>query len=407
MKVLAMVLAGGQGSRLHPLTAQRSKPAVPFGGRYRIADFVLSNLVNSEIRGIYMMVQYKSQSLIEHVAKAWGNSNAYTGQFVTVVPPQMRGGGAEWFQGTSDAVFQNINLIERHSPDMVAVFGADHIYRMDVRQMIDFHRRNSAHVSVAAIPVPLAAASAFGIIDADKRHRIRSFLEKPANPPAMLTDRTRAYGSMGNYLFNTDVLLKALREAHANGEHDFGHHILPRLIKTHQVLAYNFADNHVPGVADYEEQSYWRDVGDIDAYYEAHYDVLSAKPRFNLFNPKWFINSSSYQGPSPLISGTISNSTIAAGSLIKNARISNSMLRREVVVEEDVEIDDCLIMDYTVIRRGSRLKRVIVDRYNVVEPNARIGFDAAADRARYTVSNGGVVVLAKGLDVPDVTRYEI
>ena len=406
MKVLAMVLAGGQGSRLHPLTAERSKPAVPFGGRYRIADFVLSNMVNSQIHGIYMMVQYKSQSLIEHVAKAWGNSNAFTGQFVTVVPPQMRE-GLEWFQGTSDAVFQNINLIERHSPDMVAVFGADHIYRMDVRQMIDFHRQGSADVSVAAIPIPLAEASSFGIIDADDQSQIRGFLEKPANPPAMLTDPTRAYGSMGNYLFNTDVLLEALREAHKNGEHDFGHHILPRLIHSHKVLAYNFADNHVPGVADYEEQSYWRDVGNIDAYYDAHYDVLGAKPRFNLFNPKWFINSSSYQGPSPLISGDIRNSTIAAGSLVKGARISNSMLRREVVVEEDVEIDDCLIMDYTVIRRGSRLKRVIVDRYNVIEPNSRIGFDAAADRARYTVSEGGVVVLAKGHDVPDVTRYQI
>ncbi len=173
------------------------------------------------------------------------------------------------------------------------------------------------------------------------------------------------------------------------------------------MLAYNFADNHVPGVADYEEQSYWRDVGNIDAYYAAHYDVLSAKPRFNLFNPKWFINSSSYQGPSPMITGEVSNSTIAAGSRVSGARIKNSMLRREVIVEEDVEIEDCLIMDYTVIRRGSRLKRVIVDRYNVIEPNSRIGFDAAADRARYTVSDGGIVVLAKGEDIAGVTRYQI
>ena len=407
MKVLAMVLAGGQGSRLHPLTAERSKPAVPFGGRYRIADFVLSNLVNSQIHGIYMMVQYKSQSLIEHVAKAWSSSTPYTGRFVTVVPPQMRE-GPEWFQGTSDAVFQNINLIERHSPDIVAVFGADHIYRMDVRQMIDFHRQNSAHVSVAAIPVPLAEANAFGVIDADDRSRIRGFLEKPATPPPMPSDPTRAYGSMGNYLFDTDVLLAALREANENDEHDFGHHILPRLIKSHKVLAYNFGDNHVPGVADYEEQAYWRDLGTIDAYYDAHFDVLGERPRFNLFNPQWFINSSSYQGPSPrILRGDIRNSTIAAGSLIRDARISNSMLRREVIIEDDVEIEDCLIMDYTVIRRGSRLKRVIVDRYNVIEPNTRIGFDAAADRARYTVSDGGVVVLAKGQDVPDVTRYQI
>ena len=407
MKVLAMVLAGGQGSRLHPLTAERSKPAVPFGSRYRIADFVLGNLVNSEIRGIYLLVQYKSQSLIEHVDKAWGHASAFPGQFVTVVPPQMRE-GQEWFQGTSDAVYQNINLIERHAPDMVAVFGADHIYRMDVRQMVDFHRARSAHVSVAAIPVPLAEASAFGIIDADAKGRIRGFLEKPENPPPMPSDPSRAYGSMGNYLFDTEVLLEALRDARERGEHDFGHHILPRLIHSHGVYAYNFAENVVPGVAATEDQAYWRDVGTIDAYYAANRDVLGATPRFNLFNPQWFINSSNYQGPSPRIaSGEFENIAIGAGSLVTGARIRNSILRREVIVEEDVEIDDCIIMDYTVIRRGSRLKRVIVDRYNDIAPNTRIGFDAAADRSRYTVSEGGVVVLPKGPDVPDVTRYRI
>ncbi|MBK9020137.1 MAG: glucose-1-phosphate adenylyltransferase [Sulfuritalea sp.] len=407
MKVLAMVLAGGQGSRLHPLTAERSKPAVPFGSRYRIADFVLGNLVNSEIRGIYLLVQYKSQSLIEHVDKAWGHASAFPGQFVTVVPPQMRE-GQEWFQGTSDAVYQNINLIERHAPDMVAVFGADHIYRMDVRQMVDFHRARSAHVSVAAIPVPLAEASAFGIIDADAKGRIRGFLEKPENPPPMPSDPSRAYGSMGNYLFDTEVLLEALRDARERGEHDFGHHILPRLIHSHGVYAYNFAENVVPGVAATEDQAYWRDVGTIDAYYAANRDVLGATPRFNLFNPQWFINSSNYQGPSPRIaSGEFENIAIGAGSLVTGARIRNSILRREVIVEEDVEIDDCIIMDYTVIRRGSRLKRVIVDRYNDIAPNTRIGFDAAADRSRYAVSEGGVVVLPKGPDVPDVTRYRI
>lgn len=407
MKVLAMVLAGGQGSRLHPLTAERSKPAVPFGSRYRVVDFVLSNLANSEIRGIYLLVQYKSQSLIEHVTKAWGLSHAIPGHFVTVVPPQMRE-GTDWFQGTSDAVWQNINLIERHAPDMVAVFGADHIYRMDVRQMIDFHRQNSAHVSVAAIPVPLDLAPAFGIIDADAKGRIRGFLEKPQNPPPMPNDPSRAFGSMGNYLFNTDVLLDALREAKARDEHDFGQHILPRLIHTHNVFSYNFADNRIPGISSYEEQAYWRDVGTLDAYYAAHHDVLGAKANFDLFNPQWFINSSNYQGPSPrIVAGQIENSVIGAGSFIKGARIRNSILRREVIVEEDVEIDDCIIMDYTIIRRGSRLKRVIVDRCNEIAANSRIGFDAAADRARYTLSAGGVVVVPRGPDVPDVTRYRI
>lgn len=406
MKVLAMVMAGGQGTRLHPLTAERSKPAVPFGSRYRITDFVLSSLVNSDIHGIYLLVQYKSQSLIEHVNKSWGQTQSFPGQFVTVVPPQMRE-GPEWFQGTSDAVFQNINLIERHAPDMVAVFGADHIYRMDVRQMIDFHHQNSAHVSVAAIPIPLAEASAFGIIDADGAGRIRGFLEKPKSPPPMVNDPSCAYGSMGNYLFDTEVLLTALREAKERGEHDFGHNILPRLVKTHRVYAYNFADNRVPGVAEYEEQAYWRDVGTIDAYYAAHRDAMGEQPRFKLFNPQWVVNSSNYQGPSArILSGHIENTALGPGSLIRGASVRNSILRREVIVEKDVEIDDCIIMDHSVIRRGSRLRRVIIDRYNTIEPNTRIGFDAAADRARYHVSEGGVVVLPKGSEVPDPSCYQ-
>ena len=331
MKVLAMVLAGGQGSRLHPLTAERSKPAVPFAGSYRIADFVLSNLVNSKIHGIYLLVQYKSQSLIEHINKSWGQTLSFSGQFITVVPPQMRE-GPEWFQGTSDAVFQNINLIERHAPDMVAVFGADHIYRMDVRQMVDFHRSNAAHVSVASIPVPLKEASAFGIVDADNSGRIRGFLEKPETPPPMANDPEQAYGSMGNYLFETEVLLTALREAHERGEHDFGHHILPRLIESHRVFAYNFADNRIPGIADYEEQAYWRDVGTIDAYYAANRDTMGEQPRFKLFNPQWVINASNYQGPSArILSGQLENSMISAGSLVRGASIRNSILRREVI----------------------------------------------------------------------------
>jgi len=405
MKVLAMVLAGGKGSRLHPLTAERSKPAVPYGSRYRIADFVLSNLVNSGVRSIYLLVQYKSQSMIEHVNQAWGDSQPFTGQFVTVVPPQMRE-GQQWFQGTADAVSQNINLIQRHAPDKVAVFGADHIYRMDLRQMLDFHQAQSAHVSVAAIPVPMAIARHFGIIDADASGRIRGFLEKPVHPPPLPNDPTRAYGSMGNYLFDTDVLLDALREAKKLGETDFGADILPRLLRSHRLFAYNFADNRIPGIYDYEEPAYWRDVGTIDAYYAACRDVLGPEPAFNLYNPQWFINSSNYQGPSPrIIQAEISDSAIGSGTLIMGARINRSILRREVILEPDVEIEDCIIMDYTVIRRGSRLKGVIIDRYNEIPPGTTIGHNPSADRARYHVSEGGVVVLGKGPVIPDITRY--
>lgn len=406
MKVLAIVLAGGQGSRLHPLTQENSKPAVPFAGRYRIVDFVLSNLVNSDIQSIYLLVQYKSQSLIEHVAKAWGHSYAFPEQFVTVVPAQMRE-GPEWFQGTSDAVFQNINLIMRHAPDMVAVFGADHVYRMDLRQMIAFHKQHSAHVSVAAIPVPLSIASDFGIIDAKPDGQISGFLEKPANPPAMANDPLHAYGSMGNYLFNTEVLIEALQAAKTQGETDFGHHILPRLIKSHRVFAYNFAENRIPGIRDYEEPAYWRDVGNLDAFHASNMDILGAEPRFNLFNPKWFINSSNYQGPSArIVSGQIENCAIAPGTLIKGGYLRNSILRREVIIEPDVEIEDSIILDYTVIRRGSRLKRVIIGSYNEVAAGTSIGYAKNAGTSHYQVSEGGIIVIPEGPYRPTLSRYD-
>jgi len=392
--ILAMVLAGGESAGLYPLTIERSTPALPFAGRYRVVDFVLSNLVNSGIHSIYLLVQYKSQSLIEHINKGWVLSHI-PGHFITVVPPQMREGPA-WFQGTANAIFQNINLIELVQPDMVAVFGADHIYRMDVRQMVEFHRRRGAAVSIAAIPIPLKEASAFGIIDADADGRIRGFLEKPEHPPAMAGDATRAYGSMGNYLFETEVLLRALHEAKRRGESDFGRHILPRMIETHGIYAYDFAQNRVPGIRDYEDPGYWRDVGTIDAYFEANQDGLGAEPRFDLHNPHWLINSSNYQGPTAqVIGGVIENSSIGAGSIIKGGVVRNSVLRREVVIEEDAHLEDCIIMDYAVIGRGAKLRRVILDRYNTIEPGARIGYDAAADARRYLVTESGLVVVGK------------
>ncbi len=259
-KILAFVMAGGEGARLSPLTAYNSKPSLPFGSRYRIVDFVLSNLLNSGIQSIYMLVQYKSQSLIEHVRKAWVVSPMRNEEFVTIVPPQMMRGG-DWFQGTADAVYQNLNLIQLHNPDLVVVFGADHIYRMDIQQMVDFHLEREADATVAALPVPIAEASSFGIIDADHAGRVNDFREKPADPPPMPSDPTRAYASMGNYLFNAKILVQALQEANDRGEHDFGHNVLPKLKDTHRVFAYDFATNKVPGTKPYEEPAYWRDVG--------------------------------------------------------------------------------------------------------------------------------------------------
>jgi glucose-1-phosphate adenylyltransferase len=396
-RIIAFVMAGGQGSRLQPLTAARSKPSVPFGARYRIVDFVLSNLVNSQIRTIYLLVQYKSQSLIEHVRKSWTISPLLPDQFVTVVPPQMMS-GENWFQGTSDAVYQNIGLIETHRPDLVAVFGADHIYRMDIRQMVQFHRDRGADATVAALPVPIADASGFGVIATDPDGRIRAFQEKPEDPAPMPGRPDVAFASMGNYIFNTEVLLSALKQAHAKGENDFGGHILPRLLHDHRLFAYDFASNEVPGIKPYEKRVYWRDVGSIDAYFEAHGDVLGAEPVFDMFNPQWPIFSSNYQGPvARVLGGKLHNSLLGAATVIHDGvRIRNSIIRREAVIEEDVELEDCIIMDYTRIGRGARLRRVIVDRHNQIEPGDRIGFDPDADRRRFHVSDSGIAVVASG-----------
>jgi len=395
-KILAFVMAGGEGSRLQPLTVDNSKPSLPFGSRYRIVDFVLSNLLNSGIQAIYMLVQYKSQSLIEHVRKAWVVSPMRNEEFVTVVPPQMMRGG-DWFQGTADAVYQNINLIQLHDPDLVVVFGADHIYRMDIQQMVDFHHERAADVTVAALPVPIADASSFGVIAADHAGRVNEFQEKPAHPAPMPSDPTRAYASMGNYLFDAKVLVQALKEANQRGEHDFGHNILPKLKQTHRLFAYDFSTNKVPGTKPYEEIGYWRDVGTLDAYFEAHQDMLGLTPRFDVFNPQWRIFSSNYQGPvARILEAQLHNSVIAAGSMVHQASIRNSMIRREVIIEDDVELEDCVIQDYVWIKRGSRLRRVIVGQYNVIEAGSRIGFDPEADRRRYVVTDGGITVVGPG-----------
>lgn len=395
-KILAMVMAGGEGSRLHPLTAQRSKPSIPYGARYRIVDFVLSNLVNSQIHAIYLLVQYKSQSLIEHIRKSWVISPVIPDHFVTVVPPQMRE-GPEWFQGTADAVYQNLALIEQYEPDLVAVFGADHVYRMDVSQMVAFHLESSADATIAALPVPIGQASAYGIIATDGSGRVLEFQEKPACPRSMPGDPGRAYASMGNYLFKTDVLLAALRDAHRRSEHDFGRHVLPCLLRTHGLFAYDFSNNRVPGAKPYEEPAYWRDIGDIDVYFAAQQDLLGLEPRFDLFNPRWPIFSSNYGGPGArVIHGNIHNSVLAAGTVINGARVRNCTIHREVIIDDGADLTDCIIMDYVVIGRGARLRRTIVDRYNTIGAGTKIGVDLEDDRERYHVTPGGIVVIPEG-----------
>ena len=390
-----MILAGGKGERLMPLTEHRSKPAVPFAARYRIVDFVLSNFLNSGIDAMYVLVQYRSQSLIEHLRRAWRVGEHWPQRFVSVVPPQMRTRKG-WYEGNADAVYQNLNLIRDFRPDIVAVFGADHIYRMDIGQMVDFHVSRHADVTVAALPVPLHAAGGFGIIEVaadhrgdrhDRQDRIVGFDEKPARPKAMPSDPERAFSSMGNYLFRTDLLCDILKQdASRSGSHDFGRDIIPHLIRTHRVLAYDFNKNRIPGLSAYEEPGYWRDVGTLEAYWHAHMDLLGESPIFDLQNGEWPIWTDNHNSPpATLIRVHLDDVIVGQGSRIVEAKVRRSIIGRNVTIEHGAEIDECIILDGTTVGAKARLRRVILDRFNFVPPAAVIGFDHRADQKRFSM----------------------
>ncbi len=374
LRILAMIMAGGRGERLAPLTDFRTKPAVPFGGQYRIIDFVLSNFVNSDVMAIYALVQYRSQSLIEHLRRAWRIGGRITQNFITVVPPQMKT-GAMVYDGTADAVFQNINLIHDFAPDLVAVFGADHIYRMDIRQMVDFHLARKAQITVAALPVPLASASSFGVIEANDEDLIIGFDEKPKRPKSMPGDATRAYASMGNYLFAADALVDVLnQDSMIKGSHDFGRDIIPRVLGEHRVVAYNFMANEIPDLQPYEEHGYWRDVGTIEAYWQAHMDLLGEQPRFDLRNVAWPIMTDSYNGPAAsLVRSRVDAAIIGQGSQIVDAEIIRSVIGRNVRIDAGTRIEDSIILDGSIVGAGSHIRRVVADRFNVVSKGSAIG----------------------------------
>jgi len=401
-RVLAMILAGGKGTRLMPLTEARSKPAVPFGGTYRIIDFVLSNFYNSGIQGMHVMVQYRSQSLIEHLRKAWriGDGDRH---FVTVVPPQMNSGRG-WYEGTADAVYQNMNLIRDFAPDIVAVFGADHIYRMDIRQMLQCHLEREADVSVATLPVPLASAQGFGIVEIDRNSRVVGFEEKPTVPRPMPGDPARALSSMGNYLFSADVLIQALEEDAKNGgSHDFGRDILPRRIKTDRVIAYNFLDNEVPGVAYYEEPAYWRDVGTIEAYWQANMDLLGDTPPCDLRNRDWPIRTEPSSGPpASLVNCYVDHALIGEGSRVVEADIRRSVIGRDVRIDSGAYIEDSVIFDHTHIGAGVKLQRVVIDRQNTVQAGVELGSRETVMSGTTDWAGAGVTVLPK----PSMSKEE-
>jgi glucose-1-phosphate adenylyltransferase len=393
-RILGIIMAGGKGERLLPLTEVRSKPAVPFGGRYRIIDFVLSNFVNSGISSLYVLVQYRSQSLIEHVREAWQLSGRIKSHFVSVVPPQMRAREG-WYEGTADAVFQNLNLIADFQADVIAVFGADHVYRMDIRQMVRQHIERNADATVAVLPVPVEAASGFGIVEADEQGRMIGFEEKPAVPKPMPGRSSHALSSMGNYLFKTDALVPLLtRDASRPGTHDFGRNIVPELLDDHRVDVYNLETNDIPGLQPYEQRAYWRDVGTLDAYWQANMDLLGDRPVFDLRNPAWPIMSGSYDGPmASLVRTHMDDSMVGQGSHCVDADIRRSVIGRGVRIEAGVRLEECVILDDVHIGSHARLRRVIADRRSRVPAHSRIGFGARHDAVQSFFSPSGLIVL--------------
>jgi glucose-1-phosphate adenylyltransferase len=404
MYVLGVILAGGRGERLVPLTEHRAKPAVPFGGRYRIIDFVLSNFVNSGILSIYVLTQFKAQSLLEHLDRGWRTTDFLGEHFVTPVPAQMRS-GEDWYQGTADSVYQNLYLLERHSPKLVAVFGADHIYRMNVRQMIDEHQRKSANVTVAAIPARIEEAFQFGVIEVDADWRIVGFQEKPQQPKSIPGEPKLALVSMGNYLFNNEVLIEALNADAkvTSSNHDFGRDVLPNLIEQGGVYAYDFRKNRVPVPSKGEEASYWRDLGTIDAYYDANMDLCSIDPLFNLYNRSWPLRTVSFADPPAKFvfdwkdrQGMAVNSIVAEGTIISGSYVHNCIVGRNVRIHSYSHIEDSVIMDWVEIGRGCKIRRAIIDKANVIPSGTQIGYDIEKDRERYTVSPNGIVVLSHG-----------
>jgi glucose-1-phosphate adenylyltransferase len=395
-RILGIVLAGGEGKRLWPLTADRAKPAVPFGGSYRLIDFVLSNLVNAGFLRICVLTQYKSHSLDRHVTQTWRMSTVL-GNYITPVPAQQRL-GPRWYTGSADAILQSANLIYDEKPDHIIVFGADHVYRMDPRQMVEQHIESGAGATVAGIRVPRAEASAFGVIDADPDGRVIDFLEKPAEPPGLPDSPDESYASMGNYVFTTEALLEALKEDADDQQsvHDMGTNIMPLMVKKGGAYVYDFADNDVPGAED-RDRGYWRDVGTIDAYYDANMDLVAVHPIFNLYNHQWPIYTNSPQlPPAKFVEGGIAQeSMVAAGSIIAGATVRHSVIAPNVRMSAGSYVEGSVLMDGVQIGRGAVVRRAILDKDVVVPEGAHIGLEPDLDRSRYHVSTGGIVVLGK------------
>ncbi|MCW2598657.1 MAG: Glucose-phosphate adenylyltransferase [Frankiales bacterium] len=403
-RVLGIVLAGGEGKRLNPLTADRAKPAVPFGGIYRLVDFVLSNLVNAGYLRIVVLTQYKSHSLDRHITTTWRMSTLL-GNYITPVPAQQRL-GPQWFRGSADAIHQSLNLVYDDQPDHIVVFGADHVYRMDPRQLVEQHVASGAGVTVAGIRVPRSEAKGFGVIQtaADGR-TIEGFLEKPDNPPGLPDDPDMVYASMGNYVFTTEALLDAVKlDAGDEGSvHDMGGNIIPMMVERQGAQVYDFAQNEVPGATD-RDRGYWRDVGTLDSYYDAHMDLVSIHPVFNLYNRQWPILSSSPSLPpakfvfdEPGRVGMATDSLVSQGVIVSGSTVRRSILSPGVRVHDRADVEASVLMHGVDVGQGAIVKNAILDKNVVVWPGATIGVDPDADRARgFTRTDSGIVVVGKG-----------
>lgn len=400
--VLSMVLAGGEGKRLMPLTRDRAKPAVPFGGHYRLIDFALSNLVNGGQRKIVVLTQYKSHSLNVHVSRTWRMSTLL-GNYVTSVPAQMRL-GQRWFLGSADAIYQNLNLVEDSNPDYLFVFGADHIYRMDPEQMLTQHIESGAGVTVAGIRVPIDQAYQFGVIEKGSSNKIERFREKPSDAQPVPDDPGSVLASMGNYIFTTKVLLDQLA-ADADDEgsrHDIGGNLLPRMVDSGFADVYDFTNNEVPGVTD-RERGYWRDVGTLDSYFDAHMDLTATEPIFNLYNEQWPIFTASTTAPPAKVvavaehgSGQVADSILSNGVILSGAYVRNSVLSPNVRVDPGAIVEDSILLDDVHIGKDAVVRRTVIDKNVTVPPRSHIGVDPARDRERFEVSPGGIVAIAKG-----------
>lgn len=415
LRVLAFVLAGGKGTRLSPLTKERAKPAVPFGGRYRIVDFVLSNLVNSGIYSIYVLIQFKSQSLLQHLREGWEVSGLLKNNFIIPVPAQMRSAQEDWYRGTADAINQNINLIEQADPHVVAIFGADHIYRMNIRQMIEYHVEKRAGVTIAAIPVEKQLASEFGVIETTAEGNIIGFHEKRVDAPTIPENPSHVFASMGNYVFSTDVLL---RELHADGEnehssHDFGKDILPSLIGRADMYAYDFQTNVIPGDPIGSPQ-YWRDVGTIDAYYEASMDLRAVSPELNLYNRQWPLRTAGYfDAPAKFVfdengrRGMAIDSIIAGSSIVSGGLVKGSILGRGVRVHTGAVVEDSVIFDNCDIGRYAKVRRAILDKNVKIAPDAQVGYNIDEDREKYHVTDSGIVIIEGHQSTVDIATLQV